>query len=42
VPHLIAIHKDNSGKTKELAMSYAMANGGGKAGIIETNFREET
>ena len=42
VPHLIAIHKDNSGKTKDLAMSYAMANGGGKAGIIETNFREET
>ena len=42
VPMLIAIDKDNSGKTKELAMSYAMAIGGGKAGIIETNFREET
>jgi ketol-acid reductoisomerase len=42
VPHLIAIHQDNSGRTRELAMSYAMANGGGKAGIIETSFREET
>jgi ketol-acid reductoisomerase len=42
VPHLIAIHQDKSGRTRELALSYAMANGGGKAGIIETNFREET
>jgi ketol-acid reductoisomerase len=42
VPHLIAVHQDNSGKAKELALSYSMANGGGKAGIIETNFREET
>ena len=30
------------GKARELALSYAMANGGGKAGIIETNFKEET
>jgi ketol-acid reductoisomerase len=42
VPHLIAVHQDQSGRTRELALSYAMANGGGKAGIIETNFREET
>ena len=42
VPHLIAVHQDRSGRTRDLALSYAMANGGGKAGIIETNFREET
>ena len=42
VPSLIAIHHDASGKAKELALSYASANGGGRAGIIETNFREET
>src|SRR5213596_3301940 len=42
VPHLIAVHADKSGKARDLALSYAMANGGGKAGIIETNFKEET
>lgn len=42
VPSLIAIYRDVSGKAKELALSYASANGGGRAGIIETNFREET
>ena len=42
VPHLIAVHADTSGKARDLALSYAAANGGGKAGIIETNFREET
>jgi ketol-acid reductoisomerase len=42
VPHLIAVHADRSGRARELALSYAAANGGGKAGIIETNFREET
>ena len=42
VPHLIAVHQDTSGKARDLALSYAVANGGGKAGIIETNFREET
>jgi ketol-acid reductoisomerase len=42
VPHLIAVHTDKSGKARDLALSYAAANGGGKAGIIETNFREET
>ncbi len=42
VPHLVAVHQDCSGKARDMALSYAMANGGGKAGIIETNFREET
>ncbi len=42
VPHLVAVHQDKSGKARDLALSYAMSNGGGKAGIIETNFREET
>ena len=42
MPHLIAVHADKSGKARDLALSYAAANGGGKAGIIETNFREET
>ena len=42
VPHLVAVHQDKSGKARDLALSSAMANGGGKAGIIETNFKEET
>jgi ketol-acid reductoisomerase len=42
VPMLIAIHHDASGLARDLALSYATAIGGGKAGIIETNFREET
>jgi ketol-acid reductoisomerase len=42
VPHLIAVYADKSGKARDLALSYAVANGGGKAGIIETSFREET
>lgn len=42
VPSLIAVHQDKSGNAKALALSYASANGGGRAGIIETNFREET
>lgn len=42
VPHLVAVHQDKSGKARDLALSYAMANGGGKAGIIETTFKEET
>src|SRR3569832_773151 len=40
VPHLVAVHQDKSGKARDLALSYAMANGDNKAGIIETNFRE--
>ncbi|HXD05611.1 MAG TPA: ketol-acid reductoisomerase [Burkholderiaceae bacterium] len=42
VPHLIAVHADKTGRARDLALSYATANGGGKAGIIETSFREET
>lgn len=42
VPDLIAIHKDASGKAKEICLSYASAIGGGRSGIIETTFREET
>ncbi|MES1992786.1 MAG: ketol-acid reductoisomerase [Pseudomonadota bacterium] len=42
VPSLIAVHQDSSGQAKQIALAYASANGGGRAGIIETNFREET
>ncbi|WP_069472053.1 ketol-acid reductoisomerase [Candidatus Marithrix sp. Canyon 246] len=42
VPSLIAIYQDSSGEAREIALSYASANGGGRAGIIETSFREET
>jgi len=42
VPHLVAVYQDRSGAARDIALSYAMANGGGRAGIIETNFREET
>lgn len=42
VPTLIAVYQNASGHAKELALSYASANGGGRAGIIETTFREET
>lgn len=42
VPSLIAIGQDASGRAKENALSYAMAIGAGRAGIIETSFREET
>ena len=42
VPHLVAVHQDKSGSARDVALSYASANGGGRAGIIETNFREET
>ncbi len=42
VPTLIAVSQDSSGKAKETAISYASANGGGRAGIIETTFKEET
>jgi ketol-acid reductoisomerase len=42
VPHLVAVYQDKSGTARDIALSYAMANGGGRAGIIETNFREET
>ena len=42
VPHLIAVYADKTGRARDLALSYAAANGGGKAGVIETSFREET
>lgn len=42
VPMLIAVYRDVSGVSKETALSYAAAIGGGRAGIIETTFREET
>ena len=42
VPTLIAVHRDVSGQTRDLALSYAAANGGARAGVIRTTFREET
>ncbi len=42
VPSLIAVEKDYSGDSKNIALSYASAIGSGRAGIIETSFREET
>ena len=41
-PMLIAVHRDRSKKARDMALSYAAAIGGGKAGIIETTFKEET
>jgi ketol-acid reductoisomerase len=41
VPSLIAVDQNASGKAKELALSYACANGGARAGVIETSFRDE-
>lgn len=41
VPCLIAVHQNPSGNTKDVALAYASAIGGGRAGIIETTFREE-
>ncbi|NLV86037.1 MAG: ketol-acid reductoisomerase [Clostridiales bacterium] len=42
VPSLIAIHQDYTGKAKDFALAYASGIGAGRAGILETNFREET
>jgi len=42
VPTLVAVHKDASGDTLDVAIAYATAIGGGRAGIIETTFRDET
>jgi ketol-acid reductoisomerase len=42
VPSLIAVYQDASGRARDIALSYASANGGGRAGVIETSFREET
>lgn len=42
VPSLIAVYQNASGKAFDISLSYASANGGGRAGVIETSFREET
>lgn len=42
VPSLIAIHQDKSGKAKDYALAYAAGIGAGRAGILETSFKEET
>ena len=42
IPDLIAIYQDASGKAKDVALSYASAIGGGRTGIIETTFKDET
>jgi len=42
VPMLLAIHQDPSGTTRQVGLAYASAIGGGRAGVIETTFREET
>jgi len=42
VPMLIAVHQNPSHKARDMALSYAAAIGGGKAGVIETTFKEET
>ena len=42
VPMLIAVHQDSTKKARDMALSYASAIGGGKAGVIETTFQEET
>ncbi|TKA89320.1 ketol-acid reductoisomerase [Guyparkeria sp. SB14A] len=42
IPDLIAIHQDASGKAKDIALSYASGVGGGRTGIIETTFKDET
>jgi ketol-acid reductoisomerase len=42
VPSLIAIHQDSSGKAHEMALAHACGIGAGRAGIVETSFREET
>jgi ketol-acid reductoisomerase len=41
VPCLVAVHQNATGKAMELCLSYASAIGGGRSGIIETNFKEE-
>src|SRR5690625_4233605 len=42
IPDLIAIYQDASGKAKDVALSYASGVGGGRTGIIETTFKDET
>jgi ketol-acid reductoisomerase len=42
VPNLIAVHQDATGDARKLALAYASGIGGGRAGILETTFKEET
>lgn len=42
IPDLVAIYQDTSGRAKDVALSYASAIGGGRTGIIETSFKDET
>jgi ketol-acid reductoisomerase len=42
VPCLIAVHQDATGHAREVALAYASAIGGGRAGVLETTFKEET
>jgi len=42
VPCLVAVHQDATGDAKRLALAYAMAIGGARAGVLETTFKEET
>jgi len=42
VPCLVAVHQDATGKAHELALAYALAIGGARAGVLETTFRQET
>ncbi len=42
VPCLLAVHQDASGSARDLGLSYASAIGGGRAGVLETTFKEET
>ena len=42
VPCLIAVHQDATGKAHDLALAYALAIGGARAGVLETTFRQET
>src|SRR3546814_21044678 len=42
VPSLVAVHQDNSGAARDVALLYACAIGSGRAGLLDTNFRDET
>ena len=42
VPCLFAVHQDATGKARDIALAYASGIGGGRAGVLETNFKEET
>lgn len=42
VPCLVAVHRDYTGKAKDLALAYAKGIGGSRAGVLETTFKEET